>query len=248
MAVRTLDILSTLPPPDFSPVDLQVVRRAAHSAANRLLERPLFSGPSWAESWDNLDQQFGLDRQNHCFRENASEWVNYLEPQITRGFAHFLSSGTFEIRAHRCMAFYRAACRMSDVGSPVEPIFRPNAVVAKAEEKRIDLLVEIRGQNRTFGVAVEAKFKHKLTKRQLKNARWHTRKKRGWSKKRSSYLLIVSRKRSENTAHLLENPRWKEVTWWDFMLAYEHELAREYDDPRFSQFRKDVWCRAYIEG
>jgi len=200
---------------------------------------------SWEANSCNLRSFFRLDDERQCFTEGRTEWTNFLEPQITRGLVHFLNTGPTRLRKARCVAFARA------VSACCKPEHRrsfpnhPRQVRVVAEEKRVDILVELNDANDRFGVAIEAKFNHRLTKGQLKNAVEHTRE-RDWDLDRSCFLVVGPHLDRLDCDIMKRNKAWSSVTWWALLRHLESELAVEVDCADFRRFRSTIWSQSYV--
>ena len=200
---------------------------------------------SWEANSCNLRSFFRLDDERQCFTEGRVEWTNFLEPQITRGLVHFLNTGPTRLRKARCAAFARA------VSACCRPEHRrhfpdnPCQVRVVAEEKRVDILVELDDANGRFGVAIEAKFNHRLTKGQLKNAVAHTRE-REWNLDRSCFLVVGPDLNRLDCEIMNRNEAWSSVTWWALLRHLENELAVEADCAEFRRFRSTIWSQSYV--
>jgi hypothetical protein len=201
--------------------------------------------PAWTESRLDLNRYFALELESHCFAEPAYEWIGLLEPQVTRGFVHFLNEGPSERRLGRCSAFARAAARFTHGSIECLADLQPTGSLARAEESRIDVLVELRGKARVQGVAIEAKFGHTLTKGQLRRAEAYTITERQWSREHSSYLVIAPRRSAQHVKELRANANWREISWWAFMRVLEREIEPASDTSEFRRFRRTVWWQAY---
>ncbi|MGB3752434.1 MAG: hypothetical protein WA954_00875 [Parerythrobacter sp.] len=200
---------------------------------------------AWETNLRNLRDFFRLDDERQCFSEGRFEWTNFLEPQITRGLVHFLNAGPTRLRKARCVAFARAVsacCRPEHRRSFPN---NPRRVRVVAEEKRVDILVELDEANDRFGVAIEAKFNHRLTKGQLKKAVEHTRE-REWNLDRSCFLVVGPYLDRLDCDIMNRNKAWSSVTWWALLRHFESEIAVEGDCAEFRRFRSTIWSQSYV--
>lgn len=234
-----------------APIDqrwFEVVNRSRADAIDAIRSGiPNVRPRPWREERSGLETIFGLTALTHCFDEPPHSWAHLLEPQITRGFVHFLNDGDEKRRAARCLSFVRAALACSRRSSPIPPGWQAAGAVAEAEENRIDILVELTDGRRRFGAAIEAKFGHKLTSGQLEKAENHVtdRKGRQWDAARSAFLVIAPLTQRIDRKLLARRPDWAPVSWWAFLNRLEREIT-EYDDCRdYRRFRRTVWYRSY---
>lgn len=200
-----------------------------------------------SEELSGLSTVFGLNATTHCFNELPHSWAHLLEPQITRGFVHFLNEGDADRRRARCLSFVRAALACSPRSIPIAENWQPATVVAEAEENRIDILVELTDGHRKFGAAIEAKFGHKLTHGQLEKGEDHVtdRKGRRWDPVRSAFLVIAPLVQRIDPKLLGKRPNWQAVSWWAFLNRLEREIDQQQDCSDYRRFRRTVWYRSY---
>ncbi len=181
--------------------------------------------------------------------------MRLTEPQITKGFAHFLNAGDRETRTGRIRALLRA---LGSRPGNEDRSLREASVTpeAPANERRIDLLIEwtdASGHRR--GAVIEAKFRHHVTPRQLPSYRAHLLKQieRGYrykvpdDEKEPPLLFIVSPLRDDGITRALGQQRkkvWRWISWRSLLLAYDRALHQDHDDDTFRQFRRTLWDRA----
>lgn len=234
-----------------APIDqrwFDVVNRS-HAGAIEVIRSgiPRVRTRSWGEELPGLESVFGMAAATHCFDEPPHSWAHLLEPQITRGFVHFLNDGDGKCRTDRCLSFVRAALACSPRSSPIPSGWQPTSAVAEAEENRIDILVELTDGRRKFGAAIEAKFGHKLTSGQLEKAEDHVtdRKGRRWDHARSAFLVIAPLTQRIDRKLLANRPDWVAVSWWAFLNRLEREISEADDCGDYRRFRRTVWHRSY---
>ncbi|MDP5281418.1 hypothetical protein Q9Q95_21005 [Sphingomonas sp. DG1-23] len=198
---------------------------------------------------------FALDLAHHCFAVRPHEWAKFYEPQITRGFVHYLTEGGADRQLGRALAFYRAACRCAgrrivqagadrikdfEVAAEEATTMKRGAGRKRIERGKIDILVDFELDDGVrAGAALEAKFDHTLSRGQLGKYAAHLIDKRQWSYERSP-LILVGRYTTPP-----DDGRWDSTNWWRFMLWFERELAEPDDDPEFQRFRRTLWETAY---
>ena len=195
----------------------------------------------------SLNALFDLQKPTHCFSARPHSWAHLLEPQITRGFVHFLNQGDERRRSARCMSFVKAALGLSAFGRKVAEGWWPTSVCAEAEENRIDVLVELTDGHKRFGAAIEAKFGHKLTKGQLEKAEEHATnpRSRAWDPARSAFLVIAPLTTRIDRRLLDKRPNWRAISWWAFLNRLEREIDDSQDCGDYRRFRRTVWHRSY---
>lgn len=201
----------------------------------------------WPSGFASLGALFGLDAETHCFGETPHGWIDPLEPQITKGFVHFLSSGSPDRRRARCLSFVKAALACSPCSQSIKEAWRPVSACAEAEENRIDILVELTDGQSRFGAAIEAKFGHHLTPGQLEAADRHVLDLdgRSWDPSRSAFLVIAPLLSQIDVELLKPNPRWRPLSWWAFLTKLEQEIDGAQDCVDYRRFRRSVWYKAY---
>lgn len=206
---------------------------------------PPIPPPAWNR--EALTRLFGLDRASHCFHTAPHVWAGFHEPQITRGFAHFLNEGCSAQRLARAIALVKAA--LSCAGKDPTSVDEVGSVAAytAAEENRTDLLVELRGAGQKIGASIEAKFNHRLTRRQLPKAKRYALDVRGWNDKKSAFLVVAPGRASPGDAILrnYRNAEWRATDWASLILAIETFTDAQWDGEDYRRFRRTVWHRAH---
>lgn len=239
-------VLTAIRPPVFGTKGFVLFERDHWSAIGVIRSgMHSFDAASWESNLGNLRKFFRLDDERQCFSEGRFEWTHFHEPQITRGLVHFLDTAPAELRKARCVAFARAVsacCRLEHRRN-----FPNNSVQVRvvAEEKRVDILVELADEQGRFGVAIEAKFDHRLTKGQLESAVRHTKDRR-WDLNRSCFLVVGPHLDRLNSEILDNNADWSSVTWWALLRHLERELPIYADCAEFRRFRSTVWSQSYV--
>lgn len=206
---------------------------------------PAIPPPAWSEGAAAASRLFRLD-EDHCFHTPPHVWSNFHEPQITRGFAHFLGMGPPSLRRGRALAFMRAAalCAGRTFG---ETDLDGATFRCIAEENRTDVLLECRTNGGRFGVSLEAKFGHRLTRGQLPRAMAHARDGCGWNLDRSVFLVVAPDADALNGPVMHANRRngWVPTSWWNLLDLLEREMRPAFDCMDYRRFRRTVWHRAY---
>ena len=206
---------------------------------------PQVTAAPWQKNSQHLRDFFRLDDDRQCFAASRYEWTAFYEPQITRGLVHFLDVAPTRLRKARCLAFARAvsaSCKPEHAKSFDDDALQVRVV---AEEKRVDILVELSDESGRFGVAVEAKFNHRLTKNQLESAVGHARDRR-WDLDRSCFLVVGPHLDRLDCKILNKNASWSSVTWWALLRYLERKLPSEADCAEFRRFRATVWSQSYV--
>lgn len=202
---------------------------------------------TWPSDIASLGTLFGLEAETHCFSEAPHDWIDPLEPQITKGFVHFLSSGLPERQRSRCLSFVKAALACCPSSQSINETWRPVSACAEAEENRIDILVELTDGQSRFGAAIEAKFGHHLTPGQLEKAERHVLDEdgRAWDPSRSAFLIVAPLLSRVDAKLLKPHPRWRTVSWWAFLTWLEQEIDGAQDCVDYRRFQRSVWHKAY---
>lgn len=235
-------VLAQWTPRPFDPEAFAVVGKKAQEAEKAIrngLEEITLAG--WPQRSRDLADHFGTAAPTSCFAVQPHEWASFLEPQITRGFAHFLMAGDRRERHARCLAFVRAALACHGNRDLPED-FAFTAVEVEAEEERIDLLVQLEGPAGTFGAVVEAKFGHRLTD-QLRKAEDHVLKVRRWRKPQSAFLVLS--REPIASGHVYMRDTWHSASWWTFLRHLDDRIAEASDCEDYRRFRRTVWRQAY---
>ena len=194
--------------------------------------------PEWSRGVSALESAFALRQRLHLFRAEPSvTWAMFTEPQLTKGFAHFLNADLPTARTERVRALLKAlgAARLiDDIGEVTV-----TAEAAISGNKRIDLLIEWQDSSRqNYAVVIEAKLGHHITAGQLSAYRKHLRKIPNERRR----LVVVSPRRTRRTDRSLQlNPDWRWMAWHDLLVAHERSLDDEYDGVEYLQFRRTLW-------
>ena len=252
----------------FDPPD----RTAGHAALSRLARlmsdalRRVIDDQSLsfepASNWDcarrALDRVFGIDLAHHFLHTAPLEWLRPLEPQITKGFAHFLNADGHAdgdtTRTGRIRALLRALG--SDPGdadcSLRKARVRPEA---RTNRKRIDLLIEwTDASGRRRGAVIEAKFEARVNSGTLpayriglRRIEKNYRREVPSNRQERPLLFLVSPVRDDRITRALRRSRsqdWRWMSWRSLLLAYDRRLNPDHDDDAFRQFRRILWDRA----
>lgn len=201
----------------------------------------------WRDEAASLGKPFRLQAAIHCFNEAPHAWIDPLEPQITKGFVYFLTTGPQDRQRARCLSFVKAALACSPRTVKIEDTWHPLSFCAEAEENRIDMLVELTDGKTRFGAAIEAKFGHRLTPGQLEKAESHVLDQAGraWDTARSAFLVIAPLVGRIDTKQLKSRPYWRPTSWWAFLVALDHQIDGLQDCADYRRFRRSVWHKAY---
>ena len=210
--------------------------------------------PSWSCARPALDRVFGIGLPHHFLHAAPLEWLRPLEPQITKGFAHFLNSGGRATRTERIRALLRA---LGSEPGDADCSLRKARVTpeARTNRKRIDLLIEwTDASGRRRGAVIEAKFEARVKPGRL--SAYRTRLKCIEGDYRSEVppneqerllLFLVSPLHDAGIARAIRrqwSQDWRWTSWRSLLLAYDRSLNPDHDDDTFRQFRRILWDRA----
>lgn len=195
--------------------------------------------PAWPQGARAMATVFKDLGESHCLHLAPHAWAEFHEPQITRGFVHFLKSGGAQQQLARAIAFVKAATLSAGGDHAAIDCFKPQSARCAAEEERVDILVELRRDSNRIGAAVEAKFGHHLTSEQLPNAWRHAIEQCHWDPERSAFLVIAP------VATQVDGPvmrkhveRWTAISWWGFLNHLERLTDADYDCQDYRRFRR----------
>ena len=249
-------------PPDWK--DGHAVLRYVASLLSDALTRviadrklPFEHLPNWDCTLSALNRVFGIDLHHHFLHAAPLEWLEeawLTEPQITRGFAHCLDAGGRTTRTGRIRALLRALG--SDPGDADSSLREAWATPeAPANGRRIELLIEwTDASRRKRGAVIEAKFGHRVTRRQLRDYRTHLkrietdyRREVPANQRERPLLFLVSPLRNAGITRALGrqwSQDWRWMSWRSLLLAYDRVLDPDLDDDAFRRFRRTLWDRA----
>ena len=226
--------------PAFRPDDLRLAGDLCCDPVTKAIRHGLlaFGSPDWSAGVSAMERVFALKLLLRLFRtELAVDWATFTEPQLTRGFAHFLNADEPVTRIARVRALLKGlgAAEFADDMSDVTV----TAEAPTAGNRRIDLLIEwTDSANKRYAAAMEAKLRHAVTSGQLPAYRIHLRN----IARERRLLLVVSPHLSDRTARALRrNREWRWVAWRDLLLAHERALPVDCDDEAYLRFRRTLW-------
>ena len=203
--------------------------------------------PDWSQESSNIMRHvFGVVREHHehhLFCAEPISWTKFTEPQFTKGFAHFLCVPEQAMRIGRIRALLKALgveTEMKiDLGKKMTNVC-VTAEKAITDGNRIDLLIVWEHSSNRFAVVIEAKLGHHITVGQLSAYREHLEKRK--IQKEHRLLVVVSpRATEEDKKTLRRNREWRWKGWRDLLIAHERTLCDEYDDSKYSRFRRTLW-------
>jgi len=207
--------------------------------------------PSWTDILTenikkNMEQYIGkFTNANHGLNLLNKIYIpNLHEPQVTEGLTQCLNSGD-KIKNYNKVLCFLKALRVSE--DFVEKKFIKIAdqkncnLVVKPEvktknNKRIDILISWTSSGKYYGVAIEAKFDHKVTVGQLQAYEEYCLEK----KMERFELILLTKEGDQNSKH----KNWKALSWLSLLVRLEKSLDEEEckcDDYIFTCFRAMVW-------
>lgn len=231
-------------PPAFDAAVLRGLRQP-WEASERLIREGLPQIALRRHEAGAIGRTYRLDHPKCRITDEPWLWANFHEPQFTGGLCHYLNAGSIA----RALAFARAAYHCSGKAWPGVEL---TTCKARAEERKIDLLLELRDRScSTFGIAIEAKFGHFITAGQLKPYRKHVEH-LGWDKDRSLLLVVAPSRASIDMRQLREtgedgslNRVWDWTSWARLLRLFEQELDDAQDCEEFRRLRRTIWEKSY---
>ena len=192
----------------------------------------------WSVGFSALESTFALKREPHLFRAEPSvAWATFTEPQLTKGFAHFLNAAEPVTRIARVRALLKGL-GAAELGNDMSEVM-VTAEALTSRNKRIDLLIEWNDSSKKrYAAAIEAKLGHDVTSGQLPAYRNHLRK---IAKERRLLALVSPRPSRSSTRALQRNRDWRWIAWRDLLVAHERALPIDCDDEGYLQFRRTLW-------
>ena len=192
----------------------------------------------WSAGLLALKNAFALKRRPSLFAAEPSlTWVTFTEPQLTKGFAHFLNEYGDVKKTERVRALLKAVGAAELSKDISEVAVTAEALISKS--KRIDLLIEWKDSaEQDYAVAIEAKLDHHVTSGQLPAYRQHLRK---IAKERRLLVIVSPQLTSQIDKSLGRNRDWRWTRWHDLLVTHERALPVESDDDAYLQFRRILW-------
>lgn len=188
----------------------------------------------------DLFAAFNVRRRFHLFRvQPLVPWLELLEPQLTKGIAHFLGNEPGQCTTERVRAFLKALGASEDFLTDFrEPCVKSEAGIR--DRKRLDLLIKWGDCSQRRVVAVDAKIGHEVSEGQLQAYGTHL----GDFKTDSRLLVLVGVRPTRNIEQALrDNPDWTWTTWHDLLIMHERCLSDDFDDLEYARFRRSLWDR-----
>ena len=183
-----------------------------------------------------------LDNPGSFLEAKPHEWATFSEPQITRGWAHFLED---RHRLARCQAFVAAAFQTDPSQFDTDPCVAIELIAP--EVGRIDLLLIARlASGVRVAVCIEAKFGHVLTDGQLEKYERALENIHKIPERSRRCLLILGSRHRRDIAKQLATPgnEWHFLTWARWLIRFENKLPPAIDDDEFRKFRRTTLARA----
>ena len=168
---------------------------------------------------------------------------NLHERQVTEGLTQCLNSGDRINKYNKVLCFLKALRVSEDlVGKKNIKIadqkncnLLVESEVVTKDNKRIDILISWTSSDKYYGVAIEAKFDHKVTAGQLPAYKKYCSKEKGIDKPE---LILLTNEESQDSKH----KDWRPLSWLSLLTRLEKFLDEEAcDDYIFTCFRAMVW-------
>lgn len=226
--------------------------RTAHAALKAVRAQQLtgLGADEWNASRHALSSFFGAS-DGHCFAIEPHSWIDLLEPQITRGLAHFLNDGGSRIRSRRILALLQAVQPTSapPLGIAFDEIVDARAIAEAhcGHGRRIDVIAWVElSDGRRIGTVIEAKVGHHVTEGQLATYETAAAKPPYSLDAQATRFVVVAPSLTYATVkQLRRDPRWEFIAWRVLLTRLGSALARcECDHDDFVRFRRTVWSCA----
>nr|WP_319514940.1 hypothetical protein [uncultured Cohaesibacter sp.] len=171
------------------------------------------------------------------------------EPQITKGWAYFISDGLTDSEKRLVVShFCNSMCRSSGLYGPAICVEGAYDIEVRSEEpsgaKFIDLFISWKDINeKQDGFIVELKFDHKLTNGQLPCYR-RLAKSMFYQGLNNRLFVIEPRTRTSTLRSLRNNKDWRLTNWDAFLREFERNLpsvGSDHRNQKFAAFRRIIW-------
>lgn len=231
------------------PFDAEPLRWLASHQQRRsreLVEKVIAELPSRpTDEAEALRALFHLDHPQHFLRAPPSLLDRQHEPQVTRSFRNFLLQPA--TRLGRTQAIFDAV-----LGERTVVLRTAAAPMADDPGDRIDLFVH----GRTYddvpcGLAIEAKFGHRLNPGQLTSYRKRALRHLSEATPPLLFLTVIAPVLHPHDKRLLaadarakKAPPWRFLSWQTFLLRLQASLPPDLYDDAARSFFKLVWDRA----
>lgn len=226
--------------------------RTAHAALQAVRAQQLagLGTDDWNASRHALSSFLGPS-DGHCFAVEPHSWIDLLEPQITKGLAHFLNTGGHRIRIRRVLALLQAVQPTS--ADPLDIAFdeivdaRAIAEAQCGRGRRIDVIAWVElSDGRRIGTVIEAKIGHHVTEGQLSSYEAAAAKPPYSLDMQATRFAVLAPSLTHATVkQLRRDPRWEFIAWRALLKRLGSALARsECDHDDFVRFRRTVWSCA----
>ena len=177
--------------------------------------------PDWFAGLLALESAFALKRRPNLFAAEPVTWATFSEPQLTKGFAHFLNAygGVTQVERIRALLKALGAAELSNDISGVTV----TAEAPTSGNRRIDLLIKWKdSKKKDYAVAIEAKLGHQVTGGQLPAYRRHLEK---IAKERRLLVVVSPRLTRQTDKSLGRNRDWRWTRWHDLLVSHERALT-----------------------
>ena len=216
------------------------------------MQQPEIISRDWSSQVSALSHFLGSDHvtKSNAYQAPSTYWGFYpTEPQITKGWAHFLSEDLTDaekraIVSHFCNAMCRSSGLLDMIVSLEEATEIKVQSEVQAQKKFIDLFISWKDkEGRQDGFVVELKFGHKVTPGQLPTYRNSTKKKLK-NGLENRYFVIEPQTRLSTQKSLRRNRDWRLSNWDGFLRVFEQDLplvGSTNRNEQFAAFRKMIW-------
>ena len=245
--------------------DSAVLHRA-QGAANRRLHQglPRLRGlvPADDRLWQPgaLYRAWGVESAGHAFHGAPVAWgFDLTEPQITKGFSHFLSPASFgQMGRVRACAFLTALCEVAGqnaLAARLETLPPETRVTVKPErstsdqnggKRAMDLFFTVQDRTASLAFVVEFKLGHVVTPGQLDSYRDHVLHCQKFAHEDTGFFVVGQRYSAKDQKADNDNEDWAFVNWSHVLKRFERKLSQSCPDDNeaeFMRFRRTAWAR-----
>lgn len=208
--------------------------------------------PTWNDQVEDYLKAFniligGSEGKYHGLSITKEIYIPRLtEYQITKGFTDCLFLDDVECRYERVLSLIEALPVSENLMKSLQELKNKNKPSLSVEsekvisgKRRIDIFIQWVTSEKRCRIAIEAKFDHHVTVKQLPSYKKYCASKSTQDVQEVEYDLILL---TNNGGAEKRNHSWKGLSWFNLMKRLESNLAkRNCDSSSFQSFRTFVW-------